>query len=731
MNIGSTLVETLVPMRAGVLCITCDERNEDFEPARDTRWSYARFENSTAGSPDLMPSLSMALLPNPTLATRLREDAKGQREVASNQKDERSRIHYEENAALYAWQAEHVSQFSREMPNLVVALDERRVVAAFRNGSKDAKFRIVDVETGSIEHEADGTELAQMFGGAARYERPREEQDALDHLRSELGDLAVHLPPNRGTLPSRAKLIAAGGGIVLFRLVAKDVCGFVVLRYASGRFESPRELGLDHHGWRVGAVSDGHIVACGTSVPNRELRILIVDRDSDRVRSKSLTHDEQPVQAIAASAASIVWMPQFGGYALRVDLNTGIFDTMKIRKGLAKWASMQIAVSEDGNTLLIRNHVDSNRPLLLTDLRNLQERYVLPEEESTRVAGQPGQYPLLRRQPGFAFVNGVPEVLIRGKRTELSTLQRHIDPAPPSGRAIAKRLPLALQKRIETLALDARLTEIDEAYSPGVVFRARRLSNEPGRKGESRLGGVPDLGHGADWPRFKGTPMVFLAQFNLADIHAAAPGNRLPKSGVLSFFRAVDDEYGGPRWYDPESEARASMVLFTPDLDDLEPAPIPLHQVSRGKGFASPPCAIDLSRARPFPTIDSLQMSRHQMSDDEWEAYLTLSTGLILDEGDHHGRHQLLGYHDHGNSWHELSAERMANGLDQFGQLNPKDEAAKQLIRAASSWIPLVQFSSCQVADWMWGDGGSLLWLVRDTDLDQARFDRAVVVSVR
>jgi uncharacterized protein YwqG len=519
--------------------------------------------------------------------------------------------------------------------------------------------------------------------------------------------------------------------MVLFTLVAKDVRGFVVVRYSNGQFGSARELGLDHHGWRVGAVHDGYIVVCGTSVPGRELCVAIVNRESDCMRGTSVSRDEQPVQAIAASAVPVVWMPQHGGFALRVDLKAGVVDRVKVRKGLAQYALMRIAVSPNGSTLLIGDDFESKRPLLLTDLKGSQERYVPPEGESLRMAGQPGQYPLLRRQPGLAFVDGVPEVLSRGERTPLSALQRHVDPGPLGVRAIARRLPTELQRRMEAGPLGSRLAEVDDVYSPGVAFRARRLSKEPARRGESKLGGLPDLGHGADWPRFKGTPMVFLAQFNLADVRAAAPGNRLPSSGLLSFFRAIDEENGGPRWYDPESEARAAMVLFAPDVDDLEPAPIPAHRVSREKGFASPPCAIDFSRARPLPPIDSLRMSQYQMSDDEWEDYLSLSSSLIPDQECDHGRHQLLGYRDYSSSWHEASAERMANGLDQFGEMDLKGNAAKQLVRAASTWIPLVEFSSCEVADWTWGDGGALLWLVRDSDLNQARFDRAIAVSVR
>jgi len=54
----------------------------------------------------------------------------------------------------------------------------------------------------------------------------------------------------------------------------------------------------------------------------------------------------------------------------------------------------------------------------------------------------------------------------------------------------------------------------------------------------SRLGGLPDLPDGMDWPTTdqEGEPACFLGQIDLAELAAAVPGLPLPAGGLLSFF---------------------------------------------------------------------------------------------------------------------------------------------------------------------------------------------------
>jgi uncharacterized protein YwqG len=327
-------------------------------------------------------------------------------------------------------------------------------------------------------------------------------------------------------------------------------------------------------------------------------------------------------------------------------------------------------------------------------------------------------------------VEGQPEVLSRGERKPIADLAPISSPPRHDQSYQPTRLSRTLLERLRASPLQGCLSTLDQLYSPGLAFRAARLTAEPMSTGTSKTGGLPDLVPGSAWPRYKGTPMTFLAQFNLEEVHAANPHGRLPRFGLLSIFRAADAEYGGPMWYDPEARADASMVLFAPDLEELERAALPSHGVSRQAQFITPPCSIAFSAARPFPAIDGLHFSESDLTEEEREAFLALVRSLDFGDENDHRRHQILGYRD-SHRWPELEAERMSNGLDQFGAFDANSDVGKALIRAAAGWIPLLELSSCDVANWMWGDGGALKWLIRATDLDVMRFDRAVAVSAR
>ncbi len=82
--------------------------------------------------------------------------------------------------------------------------------------------------------------------------------------------------------------------------------------------------------------------------------------------------------------------------------------------------------------------------------------------------------------------------------------------------------------------------ELQEEYKEPVL----RFSLEEGEAGilESKVGGVPYMPKGAEWPNSAdGVPMLFLAQVNCAEL-AALPD--FPHTGLLQFFIAADDVMG-------------------------------------------------------------------------------------------------------------------------------------------------------------------------------------------
>lgn len=101
---------------------------------------------------------------------------------------------------------------------------------------------------------------------------------------------------------------------------------------------------------------------------------------------------------------------------------------------------------------------------------------------------------------------------------------------------------------------------------------------EPLPAGSSRFWGNPDLPDEVSYPMYiddEGDeyPYFFICQINLAELAAFAPGNPLPKSGLLSFFAKIDHNLGIMAATDGIqshcSEPEDVKVLYLPMTDDM------------------------------------------------------------------------------------------------------------------------------------------------------------------
>ncbi|ARN80366.1 DUF1963 domain-containing protein [Methylocystis bryophila] len=111
-------------------------------------------------------------------------------------------------------------------------------------------------------------------------------------------------------------------------------------------------------------------------------------------------------------------------------------------------------------------------------------------------------------------------------------------------------------------------------------------------KVRSRLGGLPCLPDGVDWPIGEGyegaTPLHFLAQIDCSELPPIDA--RLPKSGMLFFFARDDEEQIWGQTDDPAADGR---VIFAPDAElcnSERPAPIDLPPIrdACGGGYDRP-----------------------------------------------------------------------------------------------------------------------------------------------
>lgn len=111
--------------------------------------------------------------------------------------------------------------------------------------------------------------------------------------------------------------------------------------------------------------------------------------------------------------------------------------------------------------------------------------------------------------------------------------------------------------------------------------------------------GNPDLPEGIDYPTFidnegDAYPYTFICQINLKELAAFAPGNPLPKKGLLSFFAKIDhylgymadaDCIGGhiseadevKVMYFPDCEHMRKVVLVDDDDEPLNPEAMAIH----------------------------------------------------------------------------------------------------------------------------------------------------------
>lgn len=267
-------------------------------------------------------------------------------------------------------------------------------------------------------------------------------------------------------------------------------------------------------------------------------------------------------------------------------------------------------------------------------------------------------------------------------------------------------------------AKTANQTGIEEIRSrfghlaqPAVHLRPKRTT------AFSRLGGLPNLPGELAWPEWKGKPQAFLAQLDLAEIHAAQP-SFLPSSGQLYFFYDQEQSVWG---FDPK-DLGGWRVLYHPGKPDgsaERPAPDGLGENYIYRSQPIVPHRIDV-----LP--DSQQLSRDEF---DWErdgdAYHALRDEAF--EGIKH--HQILGHPTPvQNPDMELECELASNGIYVGNPEGYRDPRVESLREGAREWKLLLQLDTDDDCGWMWGDVGTIYFWVRESDALRGDFSKVWMI---
>ncbi|MEV5238934.1 YwqG family protein [Streptomyces cinnamoneus] len=232
-----------------------------------------------------------------------------------------------------------------------------------------------------------------------------------------------------------------------------------------------------------------------------------------------------------------------------------------------------------------------------------------------------------------------------------------------------------------------------------------------------RLGGVPALPEGEEWPAWEGHgPLSFVAAVDCAALPVGELDIPLPADGTLSFFYfdgQIDDGDALVLPDDPETWAGARVVYV--------PAGVEVAERAVPEGLEAYPEVLLTARVGPTAL-------------DPWHPDLEAACrGLgdldpLRDDDFNEALHEAAAdaaHHIGGHAWSiqnpvESEVAHAVLGGREVPWNDPRIE------EEARRWTLLAQFGSDDDADMMWGDCGSLYWLIRPEDLADRRFDRAM-----
>ena len=228
-----------------------------------------------------------------------------------------------------------------------------------------------------------------------------------------------------------------------------------------------------------------------------------------------------------------------------------------------------------------------------------------------------------------------------------------------------------------------------------------------------QLGGVPLLPDGTAWPHWDGYgPLTFVAEIDCGELPSDTLS--LPRTGTLSFF-VHNDLPVGPGG--PAEPAAARVVYIPPGVPATErdaPAGTDSYDLVELTG--------ELHATGPDPDSPVLTEALADLGGED-RAFLAdrRNTDPFTQ-----GLWELAPPPRHWVGGHALPIQTAVE-LDiahaQLGGAVPYDDPA--LAREAGRWTLLAQFDSDGAGGMMWGDCGTLYWLIRPADLAARRFEAA------
>lgn len=237
--------------------------------------------------------------------------------------------------------------------------------------------------------------------------------------------------------------------------------------------------------------------------------------------------------------------------------------------------------------------------------------------------------------------------------------------------------------------------------------------------GASRIGGIPDVPPGFNWPRYKDSPLSFIAQIHLAEIPVEMIDLPLPQTGSLIFFYDSQQRTWG---FDPEDRGSAAVFFTESPPDALIRTNAPTDTPEMGLFDC---CRMEFEPSANLPDAWSIHY-QPELSDSERETLLEYFDWYHSKTDE--PNHRIGGHADCVQNPMELECQLVTNGLYCGNSTGYQDPRRASLEATAKDWKLLLQIDSDDEASMMWGDVGMLYFWILEADLRDCKFEHAWLV---
>jgi uncharacterized protein YwqG len=238
--------------------------------------------------------------------------------------------------------------------------------------------------------------------------------------------------------------------------------------------------------------------------------------------------------------------------------------------------------------------------------------------------------------------------------------------------------------------------------------------------GCSKIGGLPDLPVGIQWPSHGDHRLTFAAQIDLKDTNPYPFCGDLPPEGLLCFFLNLDEQ---PEGFDPTGRGNWRIIFHPGPRESLKRRLPPESGMSP---VQFNPCRIVYQEA-VSPGWDKIPLQSlrlGQVQQDEYQYFIDRLPG--------EKNHQFLGRPGRIEDLQylmQLDCQYISNGLQMSGPGDPIDKVkAREVAPSATDWRLLLQLDSDEGAGMDWGDSMPSFW-IREKDLSGLNFSDAWLID--